>query len=394
MTPAFEFAAPRRVMFGRGRIRDAGEAIRAWGTRCLVFAGSDASRCRTLLETLDRAGMQAHILSALGEPTFDLARQQVEVARSFRPDVIVAMGGGSVIDSGKAVAMLLTNGGDPLDYAEVIGRGLAITKPSLPFVAVPTTAGAGAEATRNAVLIDPKHQAKVSLRSHLMLPELVIIDPETTIGLPASITAATGMDALAQLIEPFVSVKANPVTDALCRAGIARVARSLERACQKPDDLDAREDMSLAAWWSGMALANAGLGAVHGFAAALGGMCHAPHGLICAAMLTPVGRANITALRAMDPEHPTLMKYEEVARILTGRKNARADDGPKWISELSARLPLEKLTDYGIVALSAETIIDAAQKSSSMKGNPTALPREVLLNILHGAGKMPAPPES
>ncbi len=378
MTKVFEFVAPDRVVFGVGRSGDAGSLVRDWGERCLVFTGSSQALSGPVLDSLGSAGLLVEVVTVAGEPSFDVVREALAVAIIFGPDQIVAIGGGSVIDTGKAVAMLLANGGDPIDYAEVIGRGLAITEPSIPFTALPTTAGAGAEATRNAVLVDRQKKAKVSLRSHLMLPRLVIIDPALTIGLPPHMTAATGLDALSQLIEPLVSIKANPVTDALCRAGIPRIARSLARVCEQPGDLDARSDMSLAAWWSGMALANAGLGAVHGFAAAIGGMVEVSHGLVCARFLAPVCEANIAALRVQGDPHDILSRYRDIAVLLTGNDDATEDDGVLWLKEWIDTLPLPKLP-----ALEhPNEVIDAAVRSSSMKGNPVALGRERLLDAL------------
>lgn len=373
MNAAFEFASPGRVVFGAGRLLDAGPLIREFGTRCLLFTGSNPSRSAQFVDVLTASGMSVDVLSTSGEPTFESVRTLVSEAKSAMPDVLVAMGGGSVIDTAKAVAMLLANGGDPLDYAEVIGQGRSISKPSLPLVAIPTTAGAGAEATRNAVLVEPAKKAKVSLRSHLMLPRLAIIDPMTTISLPPTVTAATGMDALSQLIEAFVSVKANPATDAFCRAGLARASGALLHACECPDDVEARAALSFAAWMSGMALANAGLGAAHGFAAALGGMCDAPHGLICARFLAPVCQANIHALRTQRSDHPVLGRYREVAVFLTGVSVAAEDDGVEALKRMTEVLPLESLSSFGVDRLEPARVIDAAARSSSMKGNPIAL---------------------
>lgn len=379
MTLAFELVAPGRVVIGHGRLKEAGTLVKDWGPRCLVFNGSNPERTAPLCSGLNASGCLVETLSVVGEPTFDIIREYVNRAQSMQPDSIVAIGGGSVIDTAKAVAMLLANGGDPLDYAEVIGKGLPVTKQSIPFVAIPTTAGAGAEATKNAVLIEPMKKAKVSLRSPLMIPRIVIIDPELTLSLPPNVTAATGMDAMCQLIEAFVTKKANPVTDALCRAGIPRAVRSLKRACECPDDINAREDMSLAAWWSGMALANAGLGAAHGFAAALGGMCSAPHGLICAVILPPVCRANIDALSGEDTASE---RYRELAVMLTGNEDAQSGDAVCWLEKLAESLPLKKLRDYGVADLDADHVVDAAMRSSSMKGNPVELPRDAVAEVL------------
>ena len=228
----------------------------------------------------------------------DLVRTAVAVAREHGSDVVVAIGGGSVIDTGKAVAMLLGNGGDPLDYLEVIGAGQAITRPSAPCIAVPTTAGTGAEVTANAVLASPAHRVKTSLRSRTMIPWAALVDPLLTVSCPPSVTAASGMDALTQCLEPFVSPMANPLTDAVAREGMRRAAAGLRSAYDDGSNLSARADMSLASVAGGMALANAKLGAVHGLAGVIGGTIAMPHGVACAALLVPVMEANVAALRA------------------------------------------------------------------------------------------------
>ncbi len=239
---------------------------------------------------------------------------------------MVACGGGSAIDAGKAIAALLGNGGDPLDYLEVVGRGQPLTKPSLPFVAIPTTAGTGSEVTRNAVLASPEHRVKASLRSPLMLPRAALVDPDLLRGLPPHVVAASGLDAFAQLVEPFLSVRANPLVDALCREGLARSARSLRRAFEGDSSEAVRVDLALASLFGGLALANAGLGAVHGFAAPVGGLFDAPHGAACAALLPAVLRVNLEALSRRRPESPALARYREIAAIVTGRPDADAED--------------------------------------------------------------------
>ena len=233
-------------------------------------------------------------------------------------DLIIGLGGGSAIDTGKAIAALLTNAGDPLDYLEVIGRGQALTDAPAPFIAIPTTAGTGAEVTRNAVLASPEHRVKVSLRSPLMLPRVALVDPELTYGLPPAITASTGLDALTQLIEPFVSIRANPLTDAICRDGMRRAARSLRRAYEEGTMLPPARTWP-ASLFGGLALANAGLGAVHGFAGPLGGLFPAPHGVICARLLPLIVEANVRALQERKPNTSVLQRYAEVARLTADR---------------------------------------------------------------------------
>ena len=248
---------------------------------------------------------------------------------------------------GKAIAAIATNGGEPLEFLEVVGKGRALKVPPLPFIAVPTTAGTGSEVTRNAVLGSPEHGVKASLRSPLMLPRIALVDPELTYGLPPAVTASTGLDALTQLIEPYVSVRANPLVDAICVEGIRRVAGALRRAYHDGADVAARRDMALGSLFGGLALANAGLGVVHGFAAPLGGTWKAPHGALCAAILPHGMAANVDALRARAPQHPALGRYATIASLLTGRNDARAEDGIDWVRELCVELNIPAAARLG-----------------------------------------------
>jgi alcohol dehydrogenase class IV len=309
----------------------------------------------------------------------------VALARSEHCDAVLALGGGSVVDAGKAIAGLATNAGTVLDYLEVVGRGQALTEAALPFVAVPTTSGTGAEVTRNAVIGVPDQGVKVSLRSPLLLPRVAVVDPELALGLPPALTAATGLDALTQLIEPFVSARANPLTDALCREAIPRAARALPRACANGEDREAREDLAWAALASGLALANAGLGVVHGFAGVLGGALAAPHGAVCAALLAPGMRGNLAALRSRAPQHPALGRYDEVARLLTVRPEARAEDGAAWLETLVARLGVPSLGRHGLVPAEIPMLVEKARRASSMKANPIELSADELAAVLREA---------
>ena len=297
-------------------------------------------------------------------------------------DLVIAFGGGSVIDAGKAIAALATNPGDPLDFLEVIGRAQPLRADPLPFLAIPTTAGTGAEVTRNAVLGSPEHRVKVSLRSPRMLPRVALVDPELTLGLPPALTTATGLDAFTQLLEPFVSVRANPLTDALCRDGLARAARALPRVFADGSDLAARSDMALASLFGGLALANAGLGAIHGFAGPLGGMCGAPHGALCAALLAPSTAVNLAALAARAPQSPALARYREAARLVTGDPAATESALVPWLRELTQRLEIPGLRHYGIGADEFDDIVTKAGQASSMKGNPIALTAAELKLVL------------
>jgi len=298
---------------------------------------------------------------------------------------VVGFGGGSVLDSAKAIAALLTNGGELFDYLEVIGRARPLARAAAPCVAIPTTAGTGAEVTRNAVLASPAHRLKVSLRSPHLLPRVALVDPELTYDLTPALTATTGLDALTQLIEPYVSSRANPLTDALCADGLRRAARSLRRAVENGRDPAAREDLALASLLGGLALANAGLGAVHGFASPIGGMFPAPHGAVCAALLPHVIEANLRAFRARAPNHDALRRYDEVARLLTGEPHATADDAVRWARKLVADLRIPTLASYGLARTDFPTLVSAAAKASSMKANPIALTPDELAGILDRA---------
>ena len=381
----FEFATASRILFGRGALRQAGAIGRELGRRALVVTGRSAARAEGLIAALRRGGIECATFAVAGEPTAELVQRGVERGRQAKSDLIIAIGGGSAIDAGKAIGALLTNEGDPFDYLEIIGRGKPLTKPSTPVIAIPTTAGTGAEVTRNSVLGSPAHRMKVSLRSPLMLPRVAIVDPELARDLPPAITASTGLDALTQLVEPFVSSKANLMTDGFCREGITRAARSLRRAVESGGDMVAREDMALASLFGGLALANAGLGAVHGFAGPLGGMFPAAHGAVCAALLPHVMEMNVAVLRARQPDSEGLRRYDEVARIVTGRNEAAATDGVLWVRELCGALGVPPLAAHGVTRNDFGMLVEKAAAASSMKGNPVALAREELLEILERA---------
>jgi alcohol dehydrogenase class IV len=292
------------------------------------------------------------------------------------------LGGGSAIDAGKAIAVLAANDGDVLDYLEVVGKGQKLGQPPLPFIAVATTAGAGSEVTRNAVLASPEHRVKASLRSPLMLPRLAVVDPELTYALPPAVTAATGLDALTQLIEPYISIRANAFTDMYCLEGMRRAARGLMTAYRDGRNREARRDMALASLLGGLALANAGLGAVHGLAAPIGGMFPAPHGAVCAALLPHAMEVNIHALRVREPHGPGLERYTTVARTLTGQADAKAEDGAEWVARTCRELAIAPLATYGVRNSDVQELVEKASRASSMKGNPIALTPEEVAEVL------------
>jgi alcohol dehydrogenase class IV len=378
----FEFATATRIVFGAGRMAEAPELIRALGgRRVLIVTGSTPARAAPLREGLDRLGLSTIVFRVEGEPTLEVVREGTATAMAAGCDGVVALGGGSVLDAGKAIAVLAANGGDPLDYLEVIGRGRPLTQPSVPLVAIPTTAGTGSEVTRNAVLGSKEERVKASLRSPLMLPRVALVDPDLLIGAPAAVLSSSGLDALSQLIEPFVCSRANPLTDALAREGIRRSARSLRRAVLEELGAPEREDLALASLFGGLCLANAGLGAVHGFAAPAGGMFQAPHGAVCAALLPATLEVNLRAVRARASTHPVLGRFQEVAALLTGRAEARAEEGIDWVRELCQALSVPGLGRYGLTRAEVPLLVEKARAASSMKANPVVLSDEELTEI-------------
>jgi alcohol dehydrogenase class IV len=381
----FEFATATRIIFGAGTLKEAGPLANEFGRHALVVTGRDTSRAKQLTDLLGGQGVDSMLFTVNGEPEIETVEMCATLAKREGCDLVISIGGGSAIDAGKAIAAMLTNEGALLDYLEVIGKGRALTRPSAPFMAVPTTAGTGSEVTRNAVLGSPQHRLKVSLRSPLMLPRVALVDPGLSRTLPPALTASTGLDALTQLIEPYVCTRTNPMTDAICREGMARVARSLRAAVTDGSNIQAREDMSVASLLGGLALANAGLGAVHGFAGPFGGMFPAPHGAVCAALLPHVIEKNCRALRSRQPGSEALRRYNEVGLLLTGNPRAGADDAASWVASLVSDLRIPGLGVYGLNADNAPELIEKAAHASSMKPNPIVLTREELAEILERA---------
>jgi alcohol dehydrogenase class IV len=383
--PRFELATAARIVFGWGTADAVGDLSRELGRHALIVTGRSAERSELVRSRLAGAGVATTMWTVSREPNLTTIEDGVAALRAADCDVVVGVGGGSVLDTAKAIAALAASDGALLDHLEVIGRGLPLLRPSLPCIAMPTTAGTGSEVTRNAVLASPEHRVKVSLRSPHLLPRLAIVDPALTLDLPPALTASTGLDALTQVIEPYVSHRANPVTDAWCVDGMWRAAGALRRAVADGHDREAREQMSLVSLCGGLALANAGLGAVHGFAGPIGGMFDAPHGAICAALLPHVVAANVRALDARAPDHPARSRFDEVGRLLTGRATAVAADGASWLRALVADLGIPPLRHYGLTPGDIPAIVDQSMRASSMKANPIDLTREELAETLAAA---------
>lgn len=384
LTP-FEFLSAGRIVFGSGTAQTLGERARKLATRALWVTGKDRARVAALEAQLQQAGLELAVVSVAAEPRVEDALAAVEAGKRVGAQLVVACGGGSVLDLGKAAAALLANPRDPFDFLEVVGRGQPLAAPALPLIALPTTAGTGAEVTKNAVLASTEHGVKASLRHDSMLPAIALVDPRLTLSMPPAVTAATGLDAFTQCLEPFVSCQHNPLTDALALEGMKRGARSLQLAFRDGANLAAREDMALCSLFGGLALANAKLGAVHGFAAPIGGQFTAPHGAVCARLLPLVMQTNVAALRARAPHSPLLQRFEDLARLLTGNARASIEDGVAFVAELTRQLAIPPLSNYGVTADQIPSLVVKAAAASSTKGNPIVLTTAELTQVLERA---------
>lgn len=392
----FEFFGVGRIIFGRGNFARAGELAAELGKSPLLIHNGDGLIDR-LVQLLSASGISAAVRRQRGEPTVADIDTSVEEARRHGCDSVIALGGGSAIDAAKATAGLLTNGGSAVDYMEVVGKGRKITRLAIPWMAIPVTAGTGAEATRNAVIGLPEKKFKASIRSELLLPRIALVDPELGVSVSPAVTASSGMDALCQCIESYTSIGASLPTDALAMRGVHLAAGCLPRAFHDGSDLDAREGMALAALLSGMTLTSAGLGAVHGFAAPLGANFPVAHGTVCAALLPHVIAANIRALRAQPPSTGArgLSRYAEIGRQFPGFEAAADNDAidacVHFTANLLRELRIPALNQFGLRPADAAEMVALARKASSMRFNPVVLSDESLSAALIAAigGKMP-----
>lgn len=376
---SFSILQPARILFGRGTAAQALPAALGFGARGVVVHGADPSRAAAVLQAGQAQGVPLLALSCAREPTLDDLQVALATARAHRADWVLSFGGGAAIDLGKALAALIPAPGGVMDHLEVVGKGLPLTAKPLPFVAVPTTAGTGAEVTKNAVIGLPVHGRKVSLRDDGMIARVAIVDPALTDHCPRGVTLASGLDAVVQVIEPYLSGKATAYTDALTRPAIASGFAALMRLMQG-EDAAARDALAWTSLCGGLALANAGLGAVHGFAGVIGGMTGAAHGAICGILLGPVLAAN--------RDHTTgqaQVRVAEVCTVLAAGLGVAAKDAPE---ALLAWVRAEGLPDLGRMGLRAadhDAVAVAAMEASSMKGNPVVLPHSTLVGILQAA---------
>jgi alcohol dehydrogenase class IV len=384
---AFEFFGVTRTVLGRGSIARLGELAAGLGRAALVVHNGPIGR---VVELLEAAGVKGIVHRQRGEPVVADVDAAVELAGRHGCDCVIGVGGGSALDVAKAAAGLLRNDGLVLDYMEIVGKGRKLAHPAAPWMAVPVTAGTGAEATRNAVIGLPQKRFKASIRSEHLLAHVALVDPELGVGVSPAVTASSGMDALCQLIESFTSSGASPVTDALALKGVGMAARNLPRAFHDGGDVSARGAMALAALLSGMTLTSAGLGAVHGLAAPLGANFPAPHGTICAALLPYVIAANVRALREQtDGESPGLTRYADIGRQFPGLESAgndRAIEGCiQFICDLVQELHIPPLKRFGVGVSDVAEMVALARKASSTRFNPVVLSDEAMSEALSKA---------
>jgi alcohol dehydrogenase class IV len=385
----FEFLPTPRIFFGPKQFHKIGTLVKEFGSRLLIVASGralnspEAREAFTVSTLKQDIKFDTYLIS--GEPTIETVDSGVQKAKKFNADVIMGLGGGSAVDTSKAIAGLFTNGGSARDYMEVIGKGSVITQPSLPVIAVPTTAGTGSEVTKNAVILAEKEKFKASIRSPHLIPKIAIIDPRLMLPVSPSVTATCGMDALTQLIEAYTSNKSQPLTDAWALLGVRKAFKSLFRCYTDGQSLEARNNMALASLLSGFCLANAGLGAVHGFASPIGGL-KIPHGMICAALLKPTVEANIRELQKVDSKSLTLRKYADLGEIVSEKSYPSMDDAHKglinYLTRLTQELKIPKLSKFGLTDSDIDIIVEKAMKSSSMRYNPIKLEKKVLVEIL------------
>ncbi len=380
----FNFESPGKIIFGESKIDQLPVIIKSYTKRVIIITGRSENRYHSVLKDLELSGISYCIYNTNNEPYIEDVDKAVDIAKEHKADLVVGLGGGSAIDVAKAVSVMLSNDGKVLDYLEVIGDGKTLENPSYPCIAIPTTAGTGAEVTKNSVLTSKEHSRKVSMRSPFMIPDVTLVDPKLCLTVPVDVTAYTGMDALTQVIEPFISCMNNYFTDLICRDVIKIAGSALKDVFDNPDNLEARIKMSYVSLIGGLALANAKLGAVHGFAGPIGGKYNIPHGVICAILLPYVLKANLKAVKERG-DSSQLERYRDLGKLLTGNPKGSEDDSVIYIKELVSKLNIKRLGDYGIVEDDIIDIVNASKDSSSMKGNTLVLTMDELKGIIRGA---------
>ncbi len=385
ITDRFDFASAGRILFGRGRIAELPDLIKPLGKKVMLVTGGHPGRHDSLRILLEKAGISVAVESISGEPSVRRVSEITDSILRRQCEVVAGIGGGSVIDAAKAAAALANNPGDIMDYLEVVGAGKPLPQPALPYIAIPTTAGTGAEVTKNSVITVSEQHVKVSLRSPFMLPRFALVDPDLALECPPEVSVNCGFDALCHLIEAYLSAKATPMSDAVCREGLSRMGGgALVLHWMRPEDPNVMVNVSLGSLLGGMALANGGLGAVHGFAGVIGGMTGAPHGAVCAALLPAVLRMNLDiACQGKQPLcRQTMARINETALMLSRDVNSKTQDLITLIENMSTQQNVAGLEKLGVKRAEFPVIIEKSSRASSMKGNPFLLTAEQLFQIL------------
>lgn len=383
MLTDLDFATARRIIFGPGKIEKLRSILKEFHPQNILFVQKKGiSIINFFHEVIGDMKIEYFDYEVSGEPDIERIDQITEIARNKRCDLVIGLGGGSVLDTAKAVSAMATNPGKLLDYLEVVGKGNRLANTALPFIAIPTTAGTGSEVTKNAVISVPDQFVKVSMRDNSMLPVVALVDPQLTYDVPRDITSFTGMDAFTQVIEPYLSNSSNSMVDMFCRDAIPRAGKYLLKAFKNGDDKKARDNLSWVSLMGGLSLANAKLGAVHGLAGPMGGMFNKPHGLLCAAVLPAVMQINYELLKKQGDKEDILTRFEEIARWVTGNPDARAEDAIHAIVNLCNQLRIPRLADLSIQQSDFLEIAAKAVNSSSMKGNPIHLSEDDICKIL------------
>ncbi|MEN8833651.1 iron-containing alcohol dehydrogenase [Pacificibacter sp.] len=378
----FSFSSPQTIHFGRGQSQQAASIAIGFGETVLLIHGANAKRAEWLVTSCRDAGLTIKTMACQNEPSLPDIERALGGLQGFRPAVVIGLGGGSVIDFAKALAALIPCAGPALSYLEVVGDGRPLDASPIPMIAMPTTAGTGAEVTKNAVISVPERGLKVSLRDPRMIPQIAIVDAGLMQGAPQHVTLAAGLDAVTQVIEPYLSIKSNPMTDAICRAAIP-VGLSVLRDVVENDSPDAWDAMAWVSTCGGLALANAGLGAIHGFAGVIGGQTNAPHGEICGTLLPAVLESHLKKAKKDTDIHKRIswVRRQIGTHFAMGRQSCGIAELRKW----SATLGLRSLQGLGLSCDDYDEVANAAAKASSMKGNPFPLTHMDLLEILRAA---------
>jgi alcohol dehydrogenase class IV len=386
MIRPFRFARTPAIIFGPGKLSELKAIVRLYGNRIALVTGSKSflasDRAAALLNELELSKIAFKSVNITGEPSPEMIDEAVSYLKEHEADLVVAIGGGSVLDAGKAVSAMLSVNGSVADFLEDVGK-LEHPGIKVPFIAIPTTSGTGSEATKNAVISRVgKDGFKKSLRHNNFVPDIALVDPELTIRCPPDITAASGMDCFTQLTESFLSTKSNEYTDALALEGIKAVMACLETSYAAGEDIEARSGMSFAALTSGICLANAGLGVIHGFASSIGGLYNIPHGLICGTLMAVSNDVNVRKLLKDGSEPAALGKYAVLGRLSSGRTGMTDDyytgSFIEYLYDLTQRLGLPGLASAGIRKYDLMEIC----RSTGIKNNPAVLDADDLMEIV------------